>query len=130
MSERDQQFDTFEEWVNKASSWLTRRGPIENAVCFDTRGRACRCGGDFMRARDEGAFPVRYLWPDQVAALAPALHLATCMLANFEPGDSRAVSNEFVALACVDIGDVRPEVMKVINDALDVERAKMSEAGR
>lgn len=76
MSEHNQQFDTFHEWVNKGRSWLTRRQrldssghPYNRAVCFDTKGRLVECGGDFMRARDEGAFPVRWLWPDQIAAI-------------------------------------------------------------
>lgn len=70
MAEHNQRFDSFQEWVNKASSWLTRRGKFERAVCFDAKGRWCGCGGDFMRARDDNAFPVRWLWPDQVGALA------------------------------------------------------------
>ena len=70
MAEYSQSFRSFEEWVNKASSWLTRRGPHERAVCFDTKGRVCRNGGDFMRARDEDAFPVRWMWPDDVAQAA------------------------------------------------------------
>ncbi len=32
------------------------------AVCKDTKGRVLLCGGDFMRARDEGAFPVTYTY--------------------------------------------------------------------
>lgn len=70
MAEHNQEFRTFNEWVNKASSWLTRRGPNEHAVCFDQKGRVCRIGADMMRARDEGAFPVRWVWPDQVAKIA------------------------------------------------------------
>ena len=70
MSEHDQTFEHFHTWVNKASSWLTRRGPYEHAICLDAKNRVCRNGGDFMRARDEGAFPIRWLWPDDVAAQA------------------------------------------------------------
>jgi hypothetical protein len=81
MAEHNQQFDSFEEWVNKASSWLTRhpeynntehgtirgwRGVHFTAMCFDSQGRRCRQGSDFMRARDEGTFPVIWIWPDQV----------------------------------------------------------------
>jgi len=47
-------FDTFEMWCNKAKSWM-RPGDI----CIDAKDRRCRVGADFMRARDEGAFPVR-----------------------------------------------------------------------
>lgn len=86
MAEHNQQFDSFEQWVNKASSWLTRHERYNNtehthrnkhgwqgihftALCFDARGRECRIGADFMRARDELAFPVRWVWPDQLPAL-------------------------------------------------------------
>jgi hypothetical protein len=67
MAEHDQQFETFQTWVDKASSWLARRG-AEQAICLDAKGRLCSMGRDWMRARDESAFPVRWLWPEQVAA--------------------------------------------------------------
>jgi hypothetical protein len=75
MAEYDQQFDSFTEWKNKASSWLTRRQRWDDdnkfrAICFDAKGRYCYNGGCFMRARDEGAFPIRWLWPDQIASIA------------------------------------------------------------
>lgn len=73
MAEHNQQFKSHQEWVNKASSWLTRHpewdGKSFRAICFDTKGRLCRIGKDFMRARDEDAFPVRWVWPDQVPEL-------------------------------------------------------------
>jgi protein gp37 len=46
------QFDTFQQWVNKASTW------VHGGICLDADGRELRNGGDFMRARDEGKFPV------------------------------------------------------------------------
>lgn len=52
----DGQFITFTQWVNKATSWIGG----ENALCIDTQDRVCKNGGDFMRARDQGAFPVRF----------------------------------------------------------------------
>jgi hypothetical protein len=61
------QFDTFQAWVNHATRALTD-GPENSigmtlpAICIDAKGRRCTCGGDFQRARDEGAFPVRYFW--------------------------------------------------------------------
>jgi hypothetical protein len=67
------QFDTFEHWVNGATRALTGR-PDSNgwidpktkvgvpAVCIDAKGRRCTNGKDFMRARDENAFPVRFFW--------------------------------------------------------------------
>jgi len=50
-------FASFQEWVNKASSWIDGK-----AICFDSKGRLCRMGKDFMRARDEDAFPVYFTW--------------------------------------------------------------------
>jgi len=50
-------FHSFDNWCDKASGWIDK-----NAVCWDTQGRICRIGGDFMRARDEGAFPVAFGW--------------------------------------------------------------------
>jgi len=77
MAENDQKFDSFTQWVNKASSWLTRHDDYHperfRAICYDSKGRRCAIGGDFMRARDEGTFPVSWLWPDQIAEMAAKL---------------------------------------------------------
>jgi hypothetical protein len=54
--EPDGEFSSFTTWVNKATSWIGGT----NALCADAQDRVCRNGGDFIRARDEGAFPVRY----------------------------------------------------------------------
>lgn len=77
-------FTSHHEWVNKASSWLTRhpeyrntehgdtkgwRGAHFTALCFDQKGRRVRKGGDFQLAHDEGAFPIWWVWPDQIAEL-------------------------------------------------------------
>lgn len=74
MAEHNQRFDSFEQWVNKASSWLTRHpdynDPYFRAYCFDAKGRQCLIGKDFMRARDEDAFPIRWIWPDQIPLMA------------------------------------------------------------
>ena len=79
-----QKFDTFDRWVNNASRWLTSH-PRHNegltyaepnpfkAVCFDAKVRLCLNGGDFARARDENTFPVYWLWPDQIGAVATTL---------------------------------------------------------
>lgn len=45
-------FPNFQTWVNKASTW------VNGGACFDAQGRRCKVGADFMRARDEGTFPV------------------------------------------------------------------------
>jgi len=68
VSRETQQFDSFAQWVSRASWWLTEPPhPGQTALCLDAKGRACSSGADFMRARDDDAFPVRWLWPDQVA---------------------------------------------------------------
>lgn len=78
-------FISFQEWVNKASSWLTQhpeynntehgetkgwRGKHFTALCFDQKGRPIHNGGEMRRADEEGAFPVWWIWPDQIV---PAL---------------------------------------------------------
>jgi hypothetical protein len=67
------EFSSFDNWVNTATRKLTGR-PDSNgwmdpktktgipAVCIDALGRRCTNGRDFMRARDEGTFPVRYFF--------------------------------------------------------------------
>lgn len=50
-------FASFQQWVNKASSRLT-----DGAICVDAKGRICRQGRDFARARDENTFPVRFFY--------------------------------------------------------------------
>ncbi|MFI5296499.1 MAG: DUF5131 family protein [Polyangiales bacterium] len=50
------QFTSFEHWCNKAKSWIGGTG----ALCVDAKGRVLLVGKDFMRSRDEGAFPVRF----------------------------------------------------------------------
>lgn len=79
-----QMFRDFDEWVSWATARLTShpdycntehgdqkgwRGHHFTAICFDTLGRICRQGSDFQRAHDEGTFPVRWVWPDQVPEL-------------------------------------------------------------
>ncbi|MVA23187.1 hypothetical protein V6582_17810 [Agrobacterium vitis] len=58
------QFDTFNDWVDHAQRALTGfKGSVGEElkpICIDNVGRRCNVGKDFMRARDEGAFPVRY----------------------------------------------------------------------
>lgn len=80
-----QLFYTYDDWVNTASVLLTshpeyrnteHNGPAKGwrgnhftALCFDQKGRRCRNGGDMRRAMDEDAFPVWWIWPDQIASL-------------------------------------------------------------
>lgn len=68
------QFNTFERWVNKASSYLSPRrgnmGEPVSPICVDMLGRRCNVGADFMRARDEGTFPVFFFWECRPAGKA------------------------------------------------------------
>lgn len=61
------EFRDFDDWVSKATNRLTGTydpmlGLEVPAVCIDNVGRRCFVGGHFMRARDEGTFPVRYFF--------------------------------------------------------------------
>ena len=54
------EFSSFERWVAKAAGWFTSAGVrSDDCICVDSVGRICTCGKQFMRARDEGTFPVR-----------------------------------------------------------------------
>lgn len=46
------QFTSFQQWVNKASTW------VQGGICLDRHGRDLRNGGDLARARDADNFPV------------------------------------------------------------------------
>lgn len=56
------EFTTFQDWVNTATRKIAVGEFEAKPMCVDTLGRRCHQGGDFMRARDEGTFPVRYFW--------------------------------------------------------------------
>ena len=66
----------------------------------------------------------------ELADVRLALDLALAWLAPNEPGDSRAVSNEFVAMYAIQCGlaDNRVECRAIISSAL--ARAKMQGAGK
>ena len=51
------QFDSFQQWVNKARSWLCGY-KSKDIIALDTKGRECTSGKDMQLARDENAFPV------------------------------------------------------------------------
>lgn len=46
------QFDSHQQWVNKASTW------VQGGICLDRHGVEMKNGGDMQRASDAGAFPV------------------------------------------------------------------------
>ena len=77
-----QSFSCEQDWINRATRMLTGhpqynntehgekkgwRGHHFTAMCFDQLGRRVRQGGDFKRATEENAYPVWWIWPDQIA---------------------------------------------------------------
>lgn len=80
-----QAFTSYQDWVNRASCVLTShpeyrntehygpakgwRGAHFTALCFDQQGRRCRIGRDFQQAKLDAAYPIWWVWPDQIAAL-------------------------------------------------------------
>ena len=60
------EFNSFQDWVNFAAQRLSPpindNGSEVPAICIDRFGRRCVVGADFMRARDESAFPIRYFF--------------------------------------------------------------------
>lgn len=55
------EFTSYQQWVNKGSSWLASP-EHRRAMCIDAIGRRVAIGADFMRAREEGTFPVYFFW--------------------------------------------------------------------
>jgi hypothetical protein len=119
---RGQCFNSHIEWVNKASSWLTShpeyrdtqhpkkagwQGHHFTALAFDQKGRRCRNGGDMKRADDENAFPVWWVWPDQIAELTMRRAVASPWrdVATDPPPRDRLI------LTC-DPGDYRPYMVQ------------------
>lgn len=79
-----QSFSCQQDWVNRATRMLTShpryndtqngdvkgyRGQHFAAMCFDQKGRRCTCGKDFQQAEDDNAYPIYWVWPDQIVEL-------------------------------------------------------------
>lgn len=77
-----QAFRSQQDWINRATRELTAhpdyldtqhpkkkgwQGHHFTALCFDQKNRRCRNGADFQRAEDDDAYPVWWIWPDQIA---------------------------------------------------------------
>ena len=82
-------FTSMQQWITRASRDLTShpdylntqhgektgfRGHHFTAMCFDQQGRRCRIGKDFIRAKEEDAYPIWWVWPDQIPFLLMAEH--------------------------------------------------------
>lgn len=53
------EFIDFNNWVNKASSWIGGYPRDQKVICIDINGNALTNGLDFMKARDNDLFPVK-----------------------------------------------------------------------
>jgi hypothetical protein len=59
LGEKQFEFSSYVQWVNKAQGWFANRGlKTGDTLSIDTQGRICRIGKDMMRARDENTFPI------------------------------------------------------------------------
>lgn len=56
-NEWDGEFETYDEWAR-----FGPQPPCRSATFLDAQGRRCISQQDFARAREDGAFPVRYYW--------------------------------------------------------------------
>ena len=85
MTERNQQFDTYDQWTASAELWLARKGATERAICFDAKGRLIYSNYGARVARDDKAFPIRWLWPTQLPEImSRAEAMATAVVAGNE----------------------------------------------
>lgn len=89
--EADGKFDTHIRWINSAASWIGWTG----ASCYDEKDRILRRGADFARARDEGAFPVRWYLPDRYPPpIVPTARQRRLRLAIAAAGEGGTTLNE------------------------------------
>ena len=52
-------FSSFGDWLNQAQRiWRAHGVDARNTVCIDQKGRLCGWGEHFMKARDDGVFPI------------------------------------------------------------------------
>lgn len=98
------EFRTFATWVNKAKSWI---GGL-HAVCFDAKGRHCAWGAHFMRARDEGTFPVRYWVPNDVRREHASALCACTFVTGHEPHDASCPKSEPATSAPLNASTMKP----------------------
>lgn len=54
------EWSSFDRWCDCASKDIGPRSGIAHPLCVDAVGRVCFIGKQFMRARDEGTFPVKF----------------------------------------------------------------------
>jgi len=104
---------TWDEWNSLRKALGLREQPIPTRSSQTVRLINARAALSIPEAGEEA-----------VRAEREALKLAVAMLALAEPGDSRAVSDEFVALAAISCGLGTPEIAAVVTNALAAIRAR------
>jgi hypothetical protein len=85
-----QYFSSLQDWIHNGRYALTGHADYNNtevvsadaksgwqghhfaALCFDQKGRRCLIGEHFQRAEAEGAYPIWWIWPDQIVPLLMA----------------------------------------------------------
>jgi len=68
-------FTSLQHWSNKAQGWfLGASVPPGDTVCIDAQGRLCRYGAQFMRAQEEGSYPIVVYRADPVLPAEDATH--------------------------------------------------------
>ncbi len=71
MSEANQRFDDYIDWMVNSKKWFEKNPQYNikdhhtHPLCVDAFGRRCLTSFEFRRARQQKAFPVRWWWPDQ-----------------------------------------------------------------
>ena len=79
------EFTSYQQWVNKGSSWLASP-EHRRAMCIDAIGRRVAIGADFIRAREEGTFPVYFFWECELPIVPESgqLNAANARIAKLE----------------------------------------------
>lgn len=117
---------------SSAADWITRYygAPVSAGFVESTDGTSLECHGRSaslrLRAADcDGEDLMTTLGlrqpaehSERLANLQDALALALSLLSQLEPGDSRGVSDAFVAMAAVDANVETEATMQLIRDAI------------
>ena len=91
------QFDSHQDWVNRAQRVLSVPDHKPKAICVDAKGRRCHIGADMRRASEEGAFPVRYFWECELTTPAATLS-PLCGAQHAESGAAAAADERVDAI--------------------------------
>jgi len=101
----------------------------KNAAFWEKLATMLNDDCDKYKGRAEAAERLLASQADEIRRKDEALSLAVNILSQFQPPDSRAFSDEFVALAAVDAGCANDEHIAIIRAAL-LPEGKQQEVGR